>query len=157
MHLVHVVESPTDYLIGGPEDSAIVYTDPATDGRDVRRCAASLELKGPALVHVRVIYVCYRPGASGQPQCCELSALPRENRALGRVTVVDSAQFPRNNDLTALSTCTAGSCYALHERQVRAAAAGRTIQGDAVGTFPQFASTAVMSLLRGRTANHAAP
>jgi hypothetical protein len=35
LHLVHVVDSPADYWVG-PDDTAIVYSDPATDGRDVR-------------------------------------------------------------------------------------------------------------------------
>lgn len=40
MHLVHVLEGPVDYDVG-PEDIATVYSDPATDGRDVRSSAIS--------------------------------------------------------------------------------------------------------------------
>jgi hypothetical protein len=47
LHLVHCIDSPADYWVG-PDDTAIVYSDPATDGRDVSRCGFLCSLRGHA-------------------------------------------------------------------------------------------------------------
>lgn len=45
--MVHCIDSPADYWVG-PDDTAIVYSDPATDGRDVSRCGLLCSLRGHA-------------------------------------------------------------------------------------------------------------
>jgi nucleotide-binding universal stress UspA family protein len=69
LHLVHCIDSPADYWVG-PDDTAIVYSDPATDGRDAKAKRFVQDTFVPKLQGAPCqVEVAHTSGAVGEALC----------------------------------------------------------------------------------------
>jgi len=69
LHLVHVADSPADYWVG-PDDTAIVYSDPSTDGRDAKAKRFMEDTFVPKLQGAPCqVEVAHSSGAVGEALC----------------------------------------------------------------------------------------